>query len=81
MLTLKIGRHEYQIQENDCFMDNGSCVQLLTQSKEKSFYGISPSPVLSKRAILEINKFIHNPVKHGYGQTVKVFSLSKNSNN
>ena len=81
MLTLKIGRHEYQIKESDRFMDNGHCVQLLTQSKENAVYGSRQNPVLSKRAILEIGKFTHNPIIHGYGKGVKVFSLSKNSYN
>ncbi len=75
ILTLKIGRHSYQIKEDDHFMDNGCCVQLLTQSKEKAIYGQRHTPVLSKRALREIGKFTHNPIVHGYGQTVKVFSL------
>lgn len=78
LLKIKVGRNEYEITEADEFMDNVECVQLLTQSKEKAFYGKSPSPVLSKRAILAIGKFKHNPIEHGYGHTVKVFSLSSN---
>lgn len=76
MLTLKIGRHSYQIKEDDRFMDNGACVQLLTQSKEKYIYGQSQAPVLSKRAVAEISKFTHNPISHDYSNDIKIFSLS-----
>jgi hypothetical protein len=78
LLKIKVGRHEYEITEADKFMDNGYCVQLLTQSKEPSTWGERKLPVLSKRAILAIGNFVHNPIKHGYGHTVKVFSLSSN---
>ena len=80
LLTLKIGRHSYQIQEDDRFMDNGACVQLLTQSKEKYIYGQRHTPVLSKRAVDEISKFTHNPISHGYSNDIKIFSLTHNSN-
>ena len=78
LLKIKVGRHEYEITEADEFLDNGSCVQLLTQSKESSAWGARKRPILSKREILVIGKFVHNPIKHGYGHTVKVFSLSSN---
>ena len=77
ILTVKIGRHEYKITDSDRFMDNGSCVQLLTQSKENAIYGRRPYPVLSKRAVAEINKFTHNPISHSYSNDVKIFSLTK----
>jgi hypothetical protein len=57
-MELKIGRHIYEITPEDRFMDNGACVMLLTQSKEKQ---TSPwhinSPRLSKKAIKEIDKY------------------------
>jgi len=56
MLTLKIGRHAYKITKDDRFLDNGACVQLLTQSEERSSWGSRPNPVLSKRAIKELSK-------------------------
>ena len=56
-MNLKIGRYEYIITAKDKFMDNGACIQLLTQSKEKSTWGRRPSPVLSKRAIKEIKEY------------------------
>ena len=76
MLNLKVGRHSYKITELDRFMDNGSCVQLISQSKENPVYGSRQNPVLSKRAILEISKFTHNQIVHGYSNCVKIFSLS-----
>lgn len=57
LLRLKIGRHDYDIKESDRFMDNGYCVQLITQSKEISVSGFNPNPVLSKKAIKELLKF------------------------
>lgn len=57
ILTLKVGRHTYDITEKDLFMDNGACVQLLTQSKETPDWGRIPNPVLSKRAEKELSKY------------------------
>jgi len=59
MLTLKIGRHRYNITGKDRFLDNGACVQLTTQSEERSNWGRRPNPVLSKRAIKELNAYKH----------------------
>ncbi len=77
LITLKIGRHSYDITEDDCFMDNGNCVQLITQSKEYAGWGRWANPVLSKRAIKEISKL--DRVKHvdsdSYGHSVSVFTL------
>jgi hypothetical protein len=54
MIKLKIGRTTYDITNDDIFMDNGACVQLITQ---KAGHGwASRYPVLSKRAVKEINK-------------------------
>jgi len=74
-MELKIGRNEYEITCSDIFMDNGACVQLMTQSKERSQWRGSPSPVLSQKAIKQINKYDHLPQKNNYGIHVKTFSL------
>lgn len=74
-MKIKIGRHEYDISANDVFIDNGSCVQLLSQSKEKSDWGRRPNHVLSKRAIKEISTFKRVPVKHNYSTNVDIFKL------
>lgn len=75
-MELKIGRNVYTITEKDVFMDNGACVQLLTQSKEKSVWGRKTTPVLPKRAIKEISKYERVQHKHNYKQqTLQVFNL------
>lgn len=59
-MDLKIGRHTYEVTSKDVFLDNGSCVQLKTQSKEKkisNFDAYPPCPKLSKAAIKKISKF------------------------
>lgn len=75
MIKMKVGRHEYEIDSSDEFMDNGACVQLLTQSKELSDWGRRPNPVLSKRAVKEISRFSRIQKEHSYDTTVEVFSL------
>ena len=75
MITIKIKRNEYEITFADKFMDNGHCVQLLTQSKEKSNWGRRPTPVLSKKAIKEISKYKRIQVEHTWGNRVEVFYL------
>lgn len=71
---LKIGRNTYDISSDDRFMDNGSCVQLLTQSKERSGFGFKAHPVLSKRAVAEISKY--KRVREVFDGVVVVFSLT-----
>ena len=75
MIKIKIGRHEYEITSSDEFMDNGACVQLLTQSKEKDEWCRSQIPVLSKRAVKEISGYKKLQKDHPYGKGVDVFSL------
>lgn len=75
MIELKIGRHTYQITSEDRFMDNGSCIQLLTQSKEKSVWRRRISPKLSKAAEKIVNAHKHTLHEHRYCTPVKVFSL------
>ena len=77
ILKLKIGRHEYSIGPNDVFLDNSACVQLLTQSKERSTWGRRPHPILSKRAVKEIQQFSRVELEHGYAKSVSVFKLKK----
>lgn len=73
-IELKIGRHIYKVTDQDKFMDNGKIVQLLTQSKERPYWGRQPNPVLSKRAIKQIAAFERMQVKdHSY--CAEVFSL------
>lgn len=76
LITLKIGRHEYDITSQDQFMDNKSCVQLMTQSKERPDWGHKPNPVLSKRAIKEIGFFARVQHENEFGSRVSVFSLT-----
>jgi len=75
LTSLKINRHVYDITERDRFMDNGCCVQLITQSLEKAEWGRRPSPVLSKRAVKQIGAFSRVEVPHKYGEHVSVFTL------
>lgn len=77
MLELKIGRYTYNITEKDLFLDNGSCVQLTTQSQEKSDWGHKPNPILSKRAIKHISKFtqVCVPYYSEYVPQAKLFYL------
>lgn len=75
MISLKIDRYNYNITKADDFMDNGSCVQLLSQSKEKGTWGKIPNPVLSKKMIKIINKYDRIQKPHGYSKSVQVFSL------
>jgi hypothetical protein len=76
-MILKVGRHEYKISREDLFMDNGACVQLLSQSREKVRWGKRHAPILSKRAVKEISKFnkIQKPHRFAGGVDVEVFSL------
>lgn len=72
LIELKIGRHKYNINKEDEFMDNGSVVQLLTQSNEKLVWGVRPDPTLSKSAIKEISKFKRVDIPGNYDSCGKV---------
>ena len=54
-IEMKIGRNTYTITKKDRFIDNGACVQLTTQSKEKGGYGGAAMPQVSKKLWKEIN--------------------------
>ena len=74
-INLKIGRNTYEISEEDEFMDNGACIQLLSQSKEKVSWGHRPTPTLSKRACKEISIYKRIQHKHEWLGHVQVFNL------
>jgi len=78
LLNLKIGRNNYEITEEDRFIDNGTCVYLTTQSKEKLVCGRRSTPKLSKRALKEIGEFQKVYLTHYYGDICKLFSLREN---
>ena len=75
IIRLKIGRATYDITDKDEFMDNGSSVQLLTQSKSSVTWGQRSNPVLSKKAIKEISQFTIRKIPSDYPANVTVFSL------
>jgi len=75
LTSIKIKRHVYDITDSDLFMDNGCCVQLMTQSRERATWGRRPSPVLSKRAVKQIGAFSRVEVPHKYGAHISVFKL------
>jgi hypothetical protein len=74
-MELKLGRHIYVITNNDMFMDNTACIQLLTQSKETGIGSGRPHPVLSQRAIKELAGFKKTNHEHNYGSRVTMFSI------
>ena len=74
--ALKIGRHTYDITTDDRFMDNGSCMQLLTQSMEKLDWGHRPSPTPSIKAQRLINSFEKTNVEYRHGGLVAEFSIA-----
>jgi hypothetical protein len=75
MISIKIGRNTYEISDKDEFLDNKSCIQLITQSKEKLDYGTRPSPILTKRVIKEISAFKRVQLRHSYGTNCELFRL------
>lgn len=78
-IKLKIGKYEYDITEADKFLDNGACVQLLTQSKEKikRYDSRPPSPKLSLTLIQKIKKMelIQRPVPAHLMSHCRIFSI------
>jgi hypothetical protein len=75
LLIIKVKRWEYEITESDKFMDNGACVQLLTQSKQRDSWSRRITPKLSKQAIKQISRFERIPHEHPNSVGVQVFSL------
>lgn len=78
-MKIKINRKEYEITTDDRFLDNGCCVQLLTQSKEKTVRFWQATPKLPKRITTKIMKLKLVDVKHNYGSTCRVFYISQES--
>ena len=58
-MILKIGKHTYDITEKDLFLDNGCCVQLLSQSQEKAqrWDRERPCPIVTKKVKKQIMTF------------------------
>lgn len=58
-MILKIGKYIYDITEKDLFLDNGCCVQLLSQSKEKPqrWDRERPYPIVIKKIQKQIRPF------------------------
>jgi len=74
---LKIGRNKYTITDKDEFMDNGACIQLLTQNEDRIGWSRRPIPALSKAAIKTISKFTRVQITHEWRSDVEVFNLIK----
>lgn len=72
-INLKIGRYEYEITDKDKFMDNGHCIQLLSQKKQWNRWRYV-TPKLSQKAIIKISKFKRIPVASEF-TNVQVFRL------
>lgn len=75
-MKLKIGRHTYDITKDDRFIDNGACVQLLTQGRDFDGRGGIKTPVLSKAAVKKISTHDFILMKKIPGMNAKVFTLS-----
>jgi len=75
LLIIKVKRWEYEITEADKFMDNGACVQLLTQSKQRGSWARKITSKLSKQAIKQISRFKRIPHEHPNAVGAQVFSL------
>ena len=73
-IKIKVKGNEYDITRDDRFMDNGACIQLLTQSQEPIFHQERPHPVLPQRVVKEITKYERVDVTHR-SERVSVFSL------
>lgn len=76
---IKVGRYEYEIGEHDRFMDNGFCIQLITQKiKNHNNWDVVGQPQLSKRAANQLKKYKRiEHTDHNYGKGVRIFSLQK----
>lgn len=78
-MKVKINRKEYEITTDDRFLDNGVCLQLLTQSKEKTIRFWQATPRLPKCLANKIMKLKLIDVKHNYGSRCRVFYISQES--
>lgn len=75
LITLKIGRHTYDITESDRFIDNGIWVQLTTQNKQTYTWDQPVDPVLSKKSVKQIGRF--TKLFHDNDGNNKFFSLNE----
>ena len=57
-------------------MDNGTCIQLITQKGKWTDYGYT-TPVLTKKAIKELKKFKFVEHKHNRGSGISIFSIEE----
>lgn len=76
-MELKICRHKYSITPEDRFMDNGSCVQLLTQSKKRSNWGHKPNPVMPKKSAKDFLGKDLKEYKSEYEDGVRILGIKK----
>ena len=74
LLTIKCRGIEYIITEKDKFLDNGACVQLISQ--KGPFVGWDYSNiVVPKKEVKRINKF--EKIQHRSDKGLKVFSVRR----
>ena len=52
-IEIKINRYIKHIDKNDLILDNGSCIQVLTQTGSRGLYGYAPL-IMSKRLFKEL---------------------------
>ena len=78
MIELKIGKNNYKISEQDKFLYNGHCTQLMTQSKEKVHFGQRALPILSQENIKQIEQYEKVGLPHTYFKGCRFFSLKLN---
>ena len=74
LVSLKMGRQVYDITDTDKFLDNGACIQIITQRGPFHNYHFA-TPVLTKKATREIGVFARVNHPHKYGAGCTVFSL------
>ncbi len=74
---LKVGRNTYIITANDRFFDNGACVQLVSQSKEKYTWGRQATPILSKKSAKQLMAMDLVDCKSPYSSEVRFFGISE----
>jgi hypothetical protein len=79
LISLKIGRQVYDITEADRFLDNGACIQILTQRGKYANWHYT-TPMMTKKAIREISEFARVNHPHKYGECCTVFSLQNGHN-
>lgn len=56
MPVIKIGRNEYTFTEDDVFLDNGSCIQVLTRDGVSQGYARYSPLCLTQKAIKDLEK-------------------------